>query len=175
MIYFLLSRSKFGWAYVFIYSQKYSTFIVRASPPQILLLFFFTVSCCNIPFGRSFIEYFFTDSKNFLPGICILSSDVKIKDNDPLLVCWEGRGCKGICSPRTLGKLTHFTCGVRHSVCPNSSALLARTRRRHWNSGQAFWKLSVFSDPFPHTQSQQISQGTLRRWYKSQYECQFCP
>lgn len=103
MIYFLLSRSKFGCAYVFIYSQKYSAFIARASPPQILLLFFFTVSCCNTPFGRSFIEYFFTDSKNFLPGICILSSDVKIKDNDPLLVCWEGRGVqRNLQSPRTL-------------------------------------------------------------------------
>lgn len=91
--------------------------------------------------------------------------------------CWcfgKGGVGKGVCSLYTLVKSTYFTCSVRDLVCTNSSSLLASTSRRHWNSKQAFWKWSAFSDPFPHIQSEQISQGTLWTWYKSKYEWQFC-
>lgn len=175
MIYFLLSGSKLACAFVFVYSQKYFSFIVWASPPQILLLFFFTVSCCNIPFGRSFREYFLWILKT---SFLALAFSLQMSKSKIMVHCWcfgKGGVDKGVCSLHTLGKSTHFTCSVRDLVCTNSSSLLASTRRRHWNSKQAFWKLSVFSDPFPHIQSKQLSQGTSWTWCKFKYEWWFCP
>lgn len=161
------SRGEFGCAFVCVYSQKYFSFIVWASPPQILLLFSLLYPVVIVPL-EGLLESIFLQSLK--TSFLAFAFSLQMSKSKIMVHCWcfgKGGVGKGVCSLYTVIKSTHFTCSVRDLVCTNSSSLLASTRSRHWNSKQAFWKLSVFSDPFPHIKSKQIFQGTLWTWCKS--------
>lgn len=112
------------WSY---FSQVFSLFTVWHSLPHSCLLFFLTVSCCNIPVGRSFTEYFYKDLENFLPGFCILSSDAEVRDNGSLLkFLWDERGrCTGLYRLHTVNVL----CSVYKPMCVTNSTLLSAVNK----------------------------------------------
>lgn len=120
-----------------LFSEVFFIYSVSISPSNSSPVFF-TVSCCNSPFGRSIREYFLQSLKT---SFLAFAFSLQMSKSKIMVHCWcfgKGGVGKGVCSLYTLVKSTYFTCSVRDLVCTNSSSLLVSTRRRHLNSKQAF-------------------------------------